>query len=189
MYKVVKNKHGESISKTANGISELHREMERELEDLEVLVMNTDGMEIFRTYGAYFLNQVEYITFKEMEKMRAEDLRAIMKFYVELIITAQSSYYFSEPELEDQVEHITLITKYRIMLKHTNRKNMENCLELQKKFSKDHISGVVRQEYLKQEPEKVTNLDISSFEKKSKRESSDLITLAIEKSDKQGLNC
>ena len=74
------------------------------------------------------------------------------------------------------------------MLKHINRKNMENCLELQKKFSKDHISGVVMQE----DPgtyEKVTNLDISSFEKKSKRESSDLITLEIKKGDKQGLSC
>ena len=61
-------------------------------------------------------------------------------------------------------------------------------VELQKKISKDHISGVVIQE----DPgtyKKVTNLDISSFEKKSKRESSDLITLAIEKSDKQGLSC
>merc|ERR1712215_394540 len=76
------------------------------------------------------------------------------------------------------------------MLKHINRMNMENCPELQKKFSKDHIPVVVRQDHLKeQEPEKVTNLDISSFEKKSKRESSDLITLATEKSDKQGLNC
>merc|ERR1712215_325956 len=62
------------------------------------------------------------------------------------------------------------------MLKHINKKNMENCLELQKKFSKDHISEVVMQEYLKEpEPEKVTNLDISSFEKTSKRESSDLM--------------
>ena len=239
MYTVVKNRRVESISKTANGISELHCEMERELEDLEALVMKTDGMEIFRSYGAYFMKQVEYITFKEMEKMRAEDLMAIMKFYVELIITAQSSYYFTEPELEDQVEHTDLITKYRIMLKHINRKNMENCLELQKKISKDHISGVVMQEdpepeldllYDEIKPElemtkpeldlrtnmalavkkpkvsppgfeklncsnsqncpnkedslgdkKVTNLDISSFEKKSKRESSDLITLEIKK--------
>ena len=148
MYRVGKNRHVESISKTAKGISELHHETERKLEDLETLVMKTDGMEIFRSYGAYFMKQAEYITFKEMEKMRAEDLMAIMKFYVELIITAQSSYYFTEPELEDQVEHITLITKYRIMLKHINRKNMENLImvELQKKFNKDHISGVVIQE-------------------------------------------
>ena len=72
MYKVVKDRQveitEESIKKTANDISELNREMERELEDLEVLVMNTDGMEIFRTFGAYFLNQIEYITFKEMKK-------------------------------------------------------------------------------------------------------------------------
>ena len=51
MYRVVKDRHVESIRNTANDISELHREMERELEDLEVLVMNTDGMEIFRTFG------------------------------------------------------------------------------------------------------------------------------------------
>ena len=81
MYTVVKNRHVESISKTANGISELHHEMERELEDLEALVMKTDGMEIFRSYRAYFMNQVEYITFKEVEKMKAEDLIAIMKFF------------------------------------------------------------------------------------------------------------
>ena len=58
----------ESIRKTANDISELHQKMEKELEELEVLVMNTDGMEIFRTFGAYFLNQIEYITLKRWKK-------------------------------------------------------------------------------------------------------------------------
>ena len=77
----------ENIRKTANDISELHQEMEKELEELEVLVMNTDGMEIFRTFGAYFLNQIEYITFKEMEKIRTEDLRESMNIYMELILT------------------------------------------------------------------------------------------------------
>merc|ERR1712215_147928 len=104
---------------------------------MEALVMKTDGMEIFRSYGAYFLNQVEYIIFKEMEKMRAEDLRAIMKFYVELKITAQSSYYFTEPELEyqakmdkreEEMSPTNLITKYRIVLKHINKKHMENLM-------------------------------------------------------------
>ena len=49
MYRVGKNRHVESISKTAKGISELHHETERKLEDLETLVMKTDGMEIFRS--------------------------------------------------------------------------------------------------------------------------------------------
>ena len=78
-------------------------------------------------------------------------------------------------------------------------------MELQKKFNKDHISGVVIQEdpgtYKKEEPrtkegqgahfkcKKITNLDISSFEKKSKKDSSDLITLENKKGDKQGLSC
>ena len=74
------------------------------------------------------------------------------------------------------------------MLKHINRMDMEGCLELQKKFNKDHIPGD-HYHLKKQEPEKVTNLDISSFGKKSKKESSDLIKLATEKSDKRGLNC
>ena len=99
MYRVGKNRHVESISKTAKGISELHHETERKLEDLETLVMKTDRMEISRTYGAYFMKQAEYITFKEMERMKAKDLMEIMKFYVEVIITAQSSFLFSEPEL------------------------------------------------------------------------------------------
>ena len=112
MYRVGKNRHVESISKTAKGISELHHETERKLEDLETLVMKTDGMEIFRSYGAYFMKQAEYITFKEMEKMRAEDLIAITKFYVELIISAQSSYYFTEPELEYQAKMDKRMTTY-----------------------------------------------------------------------------
>ena len=61
----------ESIRKTANYISKLHQKMEKELEKLEVLVMNTDRMGIF----------------KEMEKMRIEELRASMNIYVELILT------------------------------------------------------------------------------------------------------
>ena len=111
---------------------------------------------------------------------------------------------WKEPELEYQAN---LITKYRIMLKHINKKHMENLImvELQKKFNKDQISGVVIQEdpgtYKKEEPrtkegqgahfkcKKITNLDISSFEKKSKKDSSDLITLENKKGDKQGLSC
>ena len=79
MYRVEKNRNAEIISKTAKFISEIHHETERKLEELETLaikfhhqqLMKTDGMKIFRTYGAYFMKQAEYITFKEMERMKA----------------------------------------------------------------------------------------------------------------------
>ena len=190
VYRAEKNRNAEIISITAKFISRIHNETEKKLGELETVamkfhhkqLMENDGMEIFRTWGAYFMKKTEYITFKEMGRMEAKDLMEIMKFYVELIKDALNSHIFHGPvSLEDQDEHITLITKYRIMLKHINRMNMEGCLELQKKFSKDHIPGD-HYHVKKQEPEKVTNLDMSSFEKKSKKESSDLITLATEKS-------
>ena len=68
--------------------------------------------------------------------MRTEDLRIIM---------ISSSYHLlTEPELENQAN---LITKYRVMLKHINKKHMENLImvELQNRFNKDRISGFIIQ--------------------------------------------
>ena len=221
----------ESIRKTANYISELPQKMEKELEKLEVLVMNTDRMGIF----------------KEMEEMRIEELRASMNIYVELILT--------EPEIENQSN---LIIEYRYMLKNINKKHMANqiMVELQNKINKDRLSGFIIQSHRilqRKDPQncfkedsqgdkticskshtksderqiaggprgvifrevptefnpqsleaggateavridktniKITNPDLSSFEK-SKKDTLDLVTLENKKlkGDKQGLRC
>ena len=144
-----KNGDAETNSITAKLISRIQNKTEEKLNELETVemkshlkqLMKKDGMEIFRNWMASFMKKTEYITFKEMGRMDKIDLMKIMKFYVELIKNAHCTHIYEDVEVEDQYEHINLITKYRIMLKYINGMDTECCLEVQKIFSKDYIPG------------------------------------------------
>ena len=141
--------NAETNSITTKLISRIQKKSEEKLNELETVemkshlkqLMKKDGMEIFRNWMASFMKKTEYITFKEMGRMDKKDLMKIMKFYVELIKTAHCTHIYEDVEVEDQYEHINLITKYRIMLKYINGMDTECCLEVQKIFSKDYIPG------------------------------------------------
>ena len=86
------------VSQTAYHITDLHWEMEKELEGMEKEVCKGDVQSTLARYSGLVLNTAEMVIFKEIEGMEMKDLRGAMDLYVELMVT--------QPEMEQQLKLI-----------------------------------------------------------------------------------
>ena len=80
------------ISQTAYHITDLHWEMEKELEGMEQEVCQGDVQSTLARYSGLVLNTAEMVIFKEIEGMEIKDLKGAIDLYAELMVT--------QPEME-----------------------------------------------------------------------------------------